>query len=103
MGEPVYEVVWPLGRLVYETLPLAHRCPDLAGKTVCELWDWLFRGGEIFPAIREVLSSRYPDIKFVEHTVFGDTRGAREREVVAALPDLLHKHGCDAVISGIGA
>lgn len=55
MSEPVYEVVWPLGKSVYEALPLASRDADLNGKTVCELWEWLFRGEEIFPILRELL------------------------------------------------
>lgn len=103
MTEPVYEVVWPLGRSVYEPVHLANRAADLSGKTICELWEWLFRGEEIFPILRESLSKRYPGIKFVDYTVFGNTHGSKEREIVAALPALLHKHGCDAAISGVGA
>lgn len=103
MAEPVYEVVWPLGKAAYETLPLAHRDPDLSGKTLCELWDWLFRGEEIFPIIRESLSKRYPGIKFVDYNVFGNTHSVKEKAIIAALPDLLRKHGCDAVISAVGA
>lgn len=103
MSEPVYEVVWPLGRSVYETIPPASRPPDLEGKTVCELWERLFRGDEIFPIIRQSLSKRYPGIKFVDYDVFGDTHGTKQRELIAALPDMLRQHGCDAVISGVGA
>lgn len=103
MEEAKFEVVWPLGRSVYETIPLAKRAPDLQGKTICELWDWLFKGDEMFPIIREALSKRYPTIKFVDYSVFGCTHGPKEREVTAALPDLLRKHGCDAVISAVGA
>ncbi|MFH1484521.1 MAG: hypothetical protein ABIH46_00475 [Chloroflexota bacterium] len=103
MKEPVYEVVWPLGKSAYETLPLAHRAPDLSGKTVCELWDWVFRGEEIFPIVRELLSQRYPGIRFVDYAAFGNTHGPKERQVIAALPELIEKHGCDAVISGVGA
>ena len=102
MTEHADEVVWPLGNSVYSTLPTPPRLPDLSGKKVCELSDNLFRAEEVFPIIRESLVKRYPGIKFVEYSEFGDTHGTTEREVVAALPDLLHKHGCDAVISGIG-
>lgn len=103
MGEPLYAVVWPLGKAVRDTAPPVGHIQDLSGKTVCEIWDWIFRGGEIFPIIRETLSKRCPGIKFVDYTVFGDMHGAREREVVAALPDLLRRHGCDAAITGVGA
>ena len=102
MGEPGYEVVWPLGKLVYQTLPSKPSLTDLKGKTICELSDWGFRMEEVFPMVRESLLRRYPDIKFVEYSVFGNTHGPKEAGVIAALPDLLRKHECDAVISGVG-
>ena len=99
----MYEVVWPLGKSVYQVLTSRPGVTDLSGKMVCELWEYLFRGDEVFPIIRELLLKRYPGIKFVEYPVFGNTHGPTEKEVIAALPDLLHKHGCDVVISGVGA
>ncbi|MBI2909119.1 MAG: hypothetical protein HYX92_15855 [Chloroflexi bacterium] len=101
--EPIYEVVWPLGKSVYQISPMAHRDPNLSGKTVCEVWDSVFRGNEIFPIVREFLSSRYPGIKFVDYSHFGDTLGPQQRQVVRDLPDTLRRHGCDAVISAMGA
>lgn len=103
MAEPVYEVVWPLGKSVYETVPLAKRSADLSGKTVCELWEWLFRGDEMFLVLRESLAKRYAGVKFVGYDVFGNTHGAKEREVIARLPQLLKEQGCDAVVSAVGA
>ncbi len=103
MSEPVYEVVWPLGKLAYETVSLATPASDLTGKTVCELWDRLFRGDEMFAVIREHLSRRYPGIKFVDSTNFGDTVGLKRSQVIAALPEKLRALGCDAVISAVGA
>ena len=49
MVESTYEVVWPLGKSVYEIASLADHNSDLSGKTICELWDGVFRGAEIFP------------------------------------------------------
>ncbi|MBI2907332.1 MAG: hypothetical protein HYX92_06740 [Chloroflexi bacterium] len=103
MAEPVYEVVWPLGKSVYEPVALVPRASELQGKTVCELWDWAFRGHEMFPILRETLGRRFPGIKFVDYETFGDTHGPDEREAIAALPELLRKHRCDAVISAVGA
>lgn len=103
MAEPIYEVVWPLGKSVYQTVSLARRDQNLDGQTVCELWDRLFRGDLMFDIIRESLSKRYPDMKFVGHTVFGNISGSVQRQVVADLPNSLHKHGCSAVISAVGA
>lgn len=103
MAEPEYEVVWPLGRSAYEIVPLAHRSPDLHRETIGELWDWAFRGDEMFPVIRELLKKKYPGVKMVESTAFGSTFDRKQREMLARLPDLLKKHGCTSVISGVGA
>jgi len=101
--EPVYEVVWPLAPSAAAFAPLASRAPDLSGKTVGELWDYLFKGEEIFPLIRRALARRYPGIKFVEYETLGTIHGRDEAELAATLPDQLRKHGCDAVISAVGA
>jgi hypothetical protein len=63
----------------------------------------MFRGEEIYPLIRQELSRLYPGIRFIDHSVFGNTHGANQADLVAALPDLLKRHGCDAIVSGIGA
>lgn len=101
--EPMYKVVWPLGKAVYEPLPLAERSDDLSGKTVCELWDWLFKGDDIFKKLRELLAKRYLGIKFVDYSVFGNTHSRKEKELMGALPGLLRQYGCDAVISAVGS
>ena len=98
----VYEVLWPRGKKVIKITPLAKRLDTLKGKTVCELWDWLFRGDEIFPMIEKGLEKQYPGIKFVNYQVFGSTHSGEEAKVIAALPSKLKELGCDAVISGIG-
>ncbi len=82
---------------------LSSPVPDLNGKTVGELWDWLFKGDEMFAMIRERLSKRFPGVKFIDFSTFGNIHGSSEREVIAALPVLLRQHGCDAVISAVGA
>jgi hypothetical protein len=102
-SEPNYEVVWPLGKHAYSTREPSERVTDLNGKVVGELWDYLFRGEEIFPILREQLTARFPGIRFVTHEVFGNVHGPRQRELVARVPELLRAHGVDAVISGIGA
>ena len=103
LSEPVYEVVWPLGRSAYHTRAPNARIADLSGKTIGELWDYLFRGEEIFPIVRAQLSARFPGIKFVNYDVLGNVHGPQQRELVADVPRLLMEHGCDAVISAIGA
>jgi len=101
--EPAYDVVWPLGKSHWDTRELNTRVGDLNGKVVAEVWDRVFRGEEIFPAIRTALKRRYPDVRFVEYDQFGDTHGTTQKEVLAGLPALFAKHKVDAVISGVGA
>ena len=101
--EPRHEVLWPLARRAVEDRPLAPRLPDLNGKTVCELWDVIFRGETIYPLVRDYIKARFPRVKFVGYEAFGNFHGAREREVVATLPEKLRAHKADAAIVGIGA
>ncbi|PYN07260.1 MAG: hypothetical protein DME02_12585 [Candidatus Rokuibacteriota bacterium] len=101
--EPVYDVVWPLAPSAAPSGVLAARSPELDGKTVGELWDYLFKGEEIFPLIRRALAARYPSIRFVEYERLGSTHGRDEAELARTLPEALRKHGCDAVISAVGA
>jgi hypothetical protein len=102
LQEPYYKVVWPLGKLAYQPITLKPRPADLNGLTMCELSDYGFKAEVIFPLVRQLLKQRYPDIKFVEYTAFGNTHGAQEDEVIAAYPEKLKKYGCGAVISGVG-
>ena len=98
----MYEVVWPRGRRTEAIVRLAKRVDTLEGKTVCELWDRVFRGDEIFPIIEKELSKRYPGSKLVSYDVFGPTHGGDAQRVLDALPDMLRRNKCDAVISGVG-
>jgi len=101
--EQRYDVLWPLARRAVSGHAAAQRLPDLNGKTVCELWDVIFRGETIYPLVREFIQQRFPRARFVGHAEFGNFHGAREREVIAALPDKLRAHKADAAIIGIGA
>ena len=101
--EPLYQVVWPLGRAVVSSpVKLSPPVSDLRGKTVAEVWDYGFKGDQVFAIIRERLRQRFPGVKFVDYGTFGNIHGPHEREVIANLPGLLRQHGVDAVISGIG-
>lgn len=103
MSEPVYDVVWPLGKSTYQIVSMQPRIADFAGKTIGELSHGGFRDQEIRPLLEEALRQRFAGLKFVDHTVFGNIHGRNEAEVVAALPERLHKHRVDAVIAGIGS
>jgi hypothetical protein len=102
-NEPHYDVLWPLSRKAVKRTAAAARIPDLNGKTVCELWDVIFRGETIYPLVRAYIKARFPDVKFVSYTEFGNFHGAREHQVSATIPDKLRAHKADAAIVGIGA
>lgn len=98
----MYEVVWPRGNKTKEITRFAKRLHTLEGKTIGELWNWVFRGDEIFPAIETEMTKRYPGIKFVNYEVFGSMHGGEEGKVIEALPDKLKQNACDAIIAGVG-
>lgn len=101
--EPLYEVVWPLGRSAADRpTRLSPPIVDLSGKTIGELWNHRGHSEVFFPIIRETLQERFPGIKFVHYDTFGDIHGSNEAEVIAALPENLRKYGVEAVIAGVG-
>ena len=101
--EPCYDVLWPLSRKAVKKSAAAKRVPDLNGKVICELWDVIFRGETIYPLVREYIQKRFPGVKFVPYSEFGNFHGAREHEVTATIPDKIRLHKADAAIVGIGA
>jgi hypothetical protein len=102
MSSTEYEVVWPRSHRTIKINPVATRLGTLRGKTIAQLWDYIFRGDEIFPILEQELGKRFPDTSFINYSVFGSTHGDNEREVVAGIPAKLKQYGADAVISGMG-
>jgi hypothetical protein len=100
---PRFDVVWPLSPKAVKLAAASPRVPDLNGKTVCELWDVLFRGDQIYPQVRDHIRARFPGVNFVGHTEFGNFHGLHEHKVHAALADKIREHKADAAIVGIGA
>ncbi len=98
----MYQVVWPHGKKTVDMLGLARRTSNLAGKTVGELWNGMFRGEEIFPMLREELTKRFQGIKFVPWEEFGKMGGFDEDRILAELPAKMKAKGCDIAISGMG-
>lgn len=96
-----FEVYWPKAPRRAQRRSLAPRLADLEGRTVAQLWDYMFRGDEVFALLEEGLRARYPGIRFVNWREMGNTHTADERAVLAALPDRLRALGVDAVISGM--
>ena len=97
----LYEVFWPGGPSAVNTISSAPRA-DLTGKRIGILWDYVFRGEEIFPILEKSISERYENVEFIGYENFGSTFGRDEHAVLAALPERLKFLKIDAVISGIG-
>jgi len=96
-----YEAFWPRAPRQMQQRKIAPRVSSLDGKTVAQLWDFLFRGDKIFELLEEGLKARYPGIRFVSWREFGSTHGGEERAALALLPERFKALGVDAVISGM--
>lgn len=96
-----YEVFWPRTPRQTERKTLAPRLSTLNGKTVAQLWDFLFRGDVVFELLEKGLRERFPDVRFINWREFGNTHGNDERAILAGLPARLKELGVDAVISGM--
>ncbi len=101
MGD-AYEVVWPSSPLGIQQQRTAPRLDTLASKKVAFLWDYLFRGDELFPVLKVALEERFDDIEIVSFEEFGNLHGKDEKARVGRLPDDLRSRGVDAVVSGMG-
>lgn len=101
--EPRYAVVWPLGAREFGEAETVERVADLSGKRIAAIWDYLFRGDEIFDIVTRKLAARFAGLTTVSHTVFGNTHGSRQRQLLAEVPDKLREHRVDAVVSLLGA
>jgi|GEM_PF-165595 len=101
-AESQYAALWPRGPRQAKVKPLAKRLDTLEGKTVAWVWDYVFRGNEVFEQLEASLRQRYPGVKFLNWDLFGNTHGSDERNVVANLPQKLKELGADAVVSGMG-
>lgn len=100
--EPSYEVVWPRSARGVQARRRADRLVSLDGARIAFLWDYLFRGDELFPVLEWALTERFPTCEIVGYEVFGNLHGSDEKERVGRLPDDLRNRGVDAVVSGMG-
>jgi hypothetical protein len=97
-----YAVYWPRTPRQAKVQKLANRLPSLEGRTIAQLWDYLFRGDRVFEYVEEALKARFPGVKFVSWKEFGNTHGSDEHAVLASLPEKLRTLKVDAVISAMG-
>jgi len=102
MTPGLYEVVWPKSTLGVKSVSLANRLDSLDGARVAFLWDYVFRGDELFVHLGKRLGERVASIEVVHYEEFGNTHGSDEKAMISALPAKLRDRGVDAVVSGIG-
>ncbi len=100
-----YDVVWPLGRSRVEEVAASERLLDLSGKTIAFIWDYLFKGPEMFEIIKAQLSAAFPGVRYVDYQEFGNIHGsdAEEKANMSALPARLRAHRVDAAVLAVGA
>ena len=82
---------------------MSARLADGEGKRIGFVWDYVFRGDEMFRILEEELGKRFPGSSFVPYEAFGNIHGHDEREVLAKLPERLRAEKVDAVVVGVGA
>ena len=100
-------VVSPLGLPVVKAGGSAPRLDTLAGKTIGEVWNGVFKGNITFPVVRKLLQQKYPDLKIIPYTEFPHAphsdNPARQKELANEVIAIAQRHGCDALITGNGA
>ena len=101
--EPTYEVVSPESSIVLDATETTAPVVDLSGMVVAELWDWRFRGDDMFPIIERELAQQFAGIEFVGFEEFGDMHTAEEDAVQARALSIIRERGAHAVISAVGA
>jgi len=97
----MFSVHWPKAPARVVQNALAPRLETLDGKTIAQLWDYIFRGDQIFALLEEALKARFPNVRFVGWEQFGNIHGEDERALVIGLPAKLKELGVDAVICGM--
>ncbi len=101
-AEPTYDVVWPGSAMGVQAKRSAPRLTTLDNTRVAFLWDYLFRGDELFPVLEKELVARFPGITVIGYEEFGNTHGSDEVARIAGLPAFLAEREIDAVVSGMG-
>ena len=92
-GEPAYHVVWPGSARGVQAHRRAERLASLDGARVAFLWDYLFRGDELFPVLAHELIDRFDGVEIIDYHEFGNLHGADEKVRIERLPDDLRDRG----------
>src|ERR1022692_3151262 len=98
--EPRYDVVWPLGPVQLDRVRAATSRSGLGGHRVAFVWDYLFRGPEMFSIIEAAWRKAEPTTEFIDYEVFGSigTSTPEGAGNLTLLGERLHEHGADYAI-----
>jgi hypothetical protein len=101
-------VINPLGKAIVKKGEKAARLDTLDGKTVCEIWNGMFKGDILFPIINRMLKERYPGVKIIPYSDFTEPSLSsmaqeRQKETLEAIQREVLNKNCDAIITGTGA
>lgn len=105
MTDHAHDIVWPLGRRVAPEIAMNASIETLDGKTIAFVWDYLFRGREMFEVIKRVIAGRAPAAQFVDYETFGNIHGGdiEEKAALAALAGRMREHGAVGAVVAVGA
>ena len=85
------------------TIEISHnhapRLADLNKATICELSNHMWEHQRILPAIRKILSQRFPGLKIVPYQDMPNVYTTEPEDMATAL----HEKECDGAIVGIAA
>jgi hypothetical protein len=101
--EPRFEVVAPAGRHVFKVSESLVQIADLTKARIAFIWDYVFRGDEMFDVIEARMTKSYPGIDFLPYSEFGDVHGSSAEAVIARLRAKLIAKQADGVVIGVGA
>jgi hypothetical protein len=103
IAEPEFEVVAAAQHGRNESCSANPRPNDLANMTIGFVWDYLFEGPVFFDAIRNLVDSRFPGVRYVGHESFGNISWAQPTEMAEDLPARLRAAGVDLAVVAVGA
>jgi hypothetical protein len=101
VSEPSFDVVHPVSRRPVAARTSNADLPGLAGKKIALVWDYLFRGDDVFRLVKERFQAERSGVEFVGHEVFGDFHG--HHELLDQLPSRLEEMGVEGTIVATGA
>jgi hypothetical protein len=104
-ASPRYEVLAPLGERKQQDGVLAPRLTTLSHKRIALVFDYAFRGDEMFAHFMAQAHERFEDVTFLDPDKFGNFHGPAEEgeRAMARLAQSLEEQEFEAAIVGVGA